>query len=459
MQTATTVIRFPQGMFSDIRARLLQDKDREAFAMLLGRRTTVGNQSIIKVTNLCLPGPEDYEDQSLCSLRIKREFVYEQLVKMQLDGTADTLIDVHTHPFCGEGVAFSGVDDQDERDFHRWLAGTLDGVHYASIVLSNSDYSARTWESAQAESVAHPARVKCQTVSENWPCADVCPAQDVALDAASIQSGFLGRSALALGLDNMRKVMTDQTIGIVGVGGLGSVIAENLIHSGFQTIHLFDPDRVEVTNLNRIVGAYYSDAEANRPKAEVVQNHLQRINPKASVFAHILGVEDEASMSGLIQCDWIVVATDNHFSRYQAQKIAVELAIPLISAGVNISVEGDDITDMSGEVIIARSGDGLCLNCLGRISPTAIAADLHQGEFIGDELVRKGYVKGREVKEPAVKTLNAIVGAMAADALLNQYTERQVHNAILVYENNGSATMFSDSESVNGRHLSCFTCS
>jgi hypothetical protein len=339
MTNTTTTIRFPRGKFADLRHNLLQNSDREVFAMLFGKRTTVGNMSVIKVTDFHFPGPDDYEEQSLCSLRLKREFVFQKLVQMQHDGTADTLIDVHTHPFSKAGVAFSAVDDRDEMKFHSWLNTTLDGIHYASIVLSQSDYAARTWESSIAEAVARPARVKCQTAVENWPCADMREDSTADLDYSDIQSGFLARSALALGLDNVRRVMTDQTIGIVGVGGLGSVIAENLIHSGFQTIHLIDPDRVEITNLNRIVGAYHSDAEANRLKVEVVKQHLLRINPNAKVDAHSIGVEDEASLPALLQCDWIVIATDNHFSRYEAQKIALELAIPLISAGVNITVE------------------------------------------------------------------------------------------------------------------------
>ena len=50
-----------------------------------------------------------------------------------------------THPFCAGGVAFSGLDDEDERGFRHWLAETFDGIHYASIVLSRGDYSARYW--------------------------------------------------------------------------------------------------------------------------------------------------------------------------------------------------------------------------------------------------------------------------------------------------------------------------
>ncbi|MCU0979690.1 MAG: hypothetical protein MUF25_11055, partial [Pirellulaceae bacterium] len=68
---------------------------------------------------------------------------------------------------------------------------------------------------------------------------------------------------------------------------------------------------------------------------------------------------------------------------------------------------------LSGEVIVARLGDSLCLNCLGRINPTLVAAYEHRADTIGTELVRKGYVTGQEVKEPAVKTLNSIVGSSA----------------------------------------------
>ena len=459
MHDIPTIIRFPQGGFNELQSRLLQDSSREAFVLLSGKRTTKDGYSVIKVTDAYYPSPDDYDEQSISSLRLKRAFIYDKLVELQQSGNDDTLIDVHTHPFCSDSVAFSAVDDHDEDTFHRWLTATLDGFHYASIVLSQTDYAARTWEIDGENSVHCAARIKTQTAGENWPCAEIKCHQDVAMESFKIQNGFLARSALALGLETLRRVTNDQTIGIIGVGGLGSVIAENLIHSGFHAIHLIDPDRVEVTNLNRIVGAYYSDAEANRLKVAVVKEHLQRINPAAVVYAHAIGVEDEAALAALMQCDWLIVTTDNHFSRYQAQNIAIQLGAPLISAGVNITVEGQNVTDMSGEVITARNGDGLCLNCLGRINPTAVAAHEHRGEFVGDELVRRGYVSGHEVKEPAVKTLNAIVGALTVDVLLNQYTYRQSHEPIWVYENNQGPALYADSDSASSRLENCYFCS
>lgn len=451
-------IRFPQGIFPELRHRLLADPGREAFALLFGQYHQVGDQTLIKVVAVRHPGPEDYEGQGLAHLRLRREYVYDCLVEMQQRGDVDTMIDVHTHPFCAQGAAFSSVDDYDEIAFHRWLNGTLDDMHYGSIVLSQSDYAARLWEREAGRTVAHRAEVKTQMVAEGCPAAGAAPLPEVLLAALDPQQGFLARSVLALGLDTLRLMMHGQRIAIVGVGGLGSIIAENLIHTGFHALDLIDPDRVEMTNLNRIVGAYHQDALDKRLKVEVVRDHLMRINPQAQVAAYPCGVEDEGVLPALAGADWILLATDSQYSRFKAQEIALRFAVPLISSGVNISVEGGRITDMSGEVIVARCGDGLCLNCLGRINPTLVAAEQHQTDYIGQELVRRGYVEGENVKDPAVKTLNATLAALAVDMLVNQFTERLPHIPILIFESNAQYALYQDHESVSDRPKGCFHC-
>jgi len=458
MTGSTPLIRFPQGMFPELRKQLLADLSQEAFALLVGKRTTAGDQTIIKITAVHYPTSADYISQGYAHLKLKKEYVYAQLVAMQQSGKADTLIDVHTHPFCQTGVAFSDIDDNDEQNFHGWINETLDDIYYASIVFSQTDYSARLWGHEEGKSVASIAKIKAQIVSENWPSSDGKRNNEESAETDTLETGFLARSVLALGLDTLRQMTTDQTVGVIGVGGIGSIIAENLVHNGFNTIHLIDHDHLELTNLNRIVGAYYCDAEQQRLKVDTVKEHLERINPEARIYAHPTGIEDPEILPVLMQCDWLMVTTDSHFSRFKAQEIALQFGIPLISSGVNITVEGGQITDMSGEVIIARYGDKLCLNCLGRINPTVIAAERNQGNFVGDELVRKGYVAGFEVKDPAVKTLNAILGAMSVDVLINQFTLRQKHVPILVFESNDSVLIYEDLASIDNRDLYCYSC-
>ncbi|WP_200246739.1 ThiF family adenylyltransferase [Lamprobacter modestohalophilus] len=453
---ASIRIRFPQGDFARLRQRLLADPSQEAFGLLLGQREDAGDTRIIRVIASHFPMPADYESRSVAHLRLRREYIYDRLVEMQEKGDADTLIDVHTHPFCADGVAFSAHDDADERAFHDWLTETLD-MHYASLVLSRSDYSARLWERHDGLSTPCPAQVCTQTALEHWPSADQArQMRDDHATALDPDNGFLARGVLALGLDVLRQIVHDQTIAVVGVGGLGSIIAEHLIHNGFHHLHLIDHDRVETTNLNRIVGAGLQDAQNGRLKVDAVRDHLLRINPEATITAHACGIEEPDLLPALATCDWIMLATDSHASRYRAQAIALQFGIPLIAAGVNISVNDGRITDMSGEVITARWGDRLCLNCLGRIAPTQIAAETIPG--LGEVFAQRGYVNGQDVKEPAVKTLNSMLATLAVDTLLNQFTGRQAHRPIQVYENNLEPCIYADHDSLEQRTKECFHC-
>src|SRR4051794_20829479 len=126
MKTAP-IVRFPQGLFPELRHRLLDGQHFETFALLLGKRTSADGQMVVRVGEAIYAGKDDYLGQGVASVHVKRDFIYRQLVTMQQEGRYDTLIDVHTHPFCQSGAAFSGVDDQDEIDFHEWLSATLGG--------------------------------------------------------------------------------------------------------------------------------------------------------------------------------------------------------------------------------------------------------------------------------------------------------------------------------------------
>ncbi len=256
----------------------------------------------------------------------------------------------------------------------------------------------------------------------------------------------------------MRTIMHDQVISIVGVGGLGSIVAEHLIHMGFHEINLIDPDVLEMSNMNRVVGAYYRDAEQKLAKVDVVKRHLTNINPNAAVLACKKDVHDKEAERVLALSDWIIVATDNHSSRLRAQELSVQYFVPLLSLGVNITVKAEKVEDMSGEVITARVGDYLCLHCLHRINPIKVASEQHPDQVIREELVKRGYVTGKDIKEPAVKTLNTSVATMAVEVLINQYTDVREHVPILVYENNGHMSIYEDRESVELRNKQCFLC-
>src|SRR6266487_2945567 len=492
---ARYLIKFKHGDLACLREKLLEDLSREHFAVLLGKTQKINGYTIINVVELLFPARSDYNHQSVALLRIKKDFIHKALVELTSRYDVDTIIDVHTHPFTQAGVSFSGTDDDDEKTFFRFLKKTFDSMHYASIVLSQRKYSARVWLLSSGSIVARKALLKTQTSPENIPSADFYEYMDgrgeilrfaqndkvkaqydkgkaqhdksitrhdegyAQSDSALIgEEGIFNRSALALGLDVMRTIMHNQVISIVGVGGLVSVVAEHLIHMGFHEINLIDPDVLEMSNLNRVVGAYYEDAQKKRYKVDVVKRHLTSINPKATVLACKKDVHDKEMEGVLALSDWIIVATDNHASRLKVQELSVQYFVPLLSLGVNITVKANTIEDMSGEVITARVGDYLCLHCLNRINPIKVASERHPDQTIREALVKRGYVSGMDIKEPAVKTLNTTLATMAVEVLINQYTEARRHVPVLVYENNGFMRIYEDRESVEQRNKRCFLC-
>ena len=77
---------------------------------------------------------------------------------------------------------------------------------------------------------------------------------------------------------------------VVGVGGLGNIVATELALAGVGIIHLVDPDAIEVHNLNRQF--LYRDADVGKPKADVAARRLAEMNPYISIRGFVGHWED-----------------------------------------------------------------------------------------------------------------------------------------------------------------------
>jgi hypothetical protein len=387
---------------------------------------------------------------------MKKSFIHRVMTELQNRIDADSIIDVHTHPFT-DLAWFSGQDDADEADFMNFIVRENLPFNYASIVLSKKTGLARLWGMENGQPKAKTVVIKTQTAIEALPLSDNDNCHDV------FSNGQQSRTALSLGLETMRRITKDQCIVLAGVGGLGSVMAENLVHQGFEHLVLIDHDHLDVSNLNRFVGGTYLDAINNDLKVKVVANHLKAINPQVTVETLAEKVDSPAAEEYMSLADWIIVSTDNHTSRYQVQKVALTYGVPLISAGVNITATTDEhgrhvLSDKSGEVIVIRLGDHFCLNCLGRIKQAQIAFESHPDPEVRNKILSRGYVSGVEVKEPAVKTLNSVIGAVAIECLINQYKDDIVHEPIIVFESHHGACLYPDRSSFSLLETGCASC-
>lgn len=453
-----TMIKFKHCDFKRLSGKMMQDLSKESFAILLGKQEIVNNHKIINVFEINFMSENDYNSQSQAYLSLNKNFFHNVLKSVTKRVDVDSIIDVHTHPFSVKNVSFSSVDDRDEKKFYKFILDNFDNLNYAGIVLAQKSYSARLWYLSKTNKIQYTnALIKTQTTMELGEYKN-CNNKFNNNYLSDNDDSMFNRSVKALGLDVMRRIVHNQNISIVGVGGIGSIIAEHLIHMGFNKISLFDNDNLEISNLNRFVGGYYDDAVKNLSKVEVVKRHLKKINPESNISTFNLDITKNGCNEHIAFSDWIFIATDNHTSRFKIQQIAFKYFIPFIAVGVNISVEENQILDCSGEVITVKMGDKVCLNCLNRINYIAMAEESHPSKEIKSQLLSRGYVKGAKIKEPAVKTLNSMLATMSVNALINNYMDNKFQPPVLVYENNNYECIYEDKESVINRNKRCYTC-
>lgn len=136
-----------------------------------------------------------------------------------------------------------------------------------------------------------------------------------------------------VGVEGQRRLADSKAL-IVGVGALGSAIAEHLVRAGVARLTLIDRDIVELTNLQR--QSLYAEADLGLPKVEAAAARLASINSTVELNPIVADLAS-ASARRLIESaspDIILDGTDNFDTRYLLNDAAVAMNIPLVLGGV-----------------------------------------------------------------------------------------------------------------------------
>jgi hypothetical protein len=167
------------------------------------------------------------------------------------------------------------------------------------------------------------------------------------------------------------QILGDCVVAIVGLGGGGSHIAQQLAHLGVSSFLLFDPDKVEESNLNRLIGATAQDVLDETLKTTVASRLIKGINPGATVDC-INGKWQERHYL-LRGCDVIWGCLDSYGDRYQLEVAARRYLLPYIDIGMDVH-ESDGAFCVSGQVILSMP-DHLCMRCLGFLREDLLARE------------------------------------------------------------------------------------
>ncbi len=134
-----------------------------------------------------------------------------------------------------------------------------------------------------------------------------------------------------IGEQGQRK-LSQASVLLVGVGGLGSPIALYLAAAGVGRIGLVDGDEVSLSNLQRQV--LYKESEVGKSKVMCAAARLGESNAHAVVDCYPFRL-DEANAHELIsRYDVIIDGCDNYETRYLIDKVCYELRKPYVYGSI-----------------------------------------------------------------------------------------------------------------------------
>lgn len=178
------------------------------------------------------------------------------------------------------------------------------------------------------------------------------------------RQSFLGAASEA--------VLADTFVGIVGLCGGGSHIAQQLAHIGIGKFLLCDPDVVEASNLNRMVGATTKDASGVRFKADVIADRIRQINP--AIELQTVVDRWQAAAGVLRGCTAIFGCVDSFAERAQLETMCRRFLIPYFDVGMDVTRLGEDHV-ISGQVIVSMPGYP-CMRCMGFLTDELLTAEV-----------------------------------------------------------------------------------
>ncbi len=155
------------------------------------------------------------------------------------------------------------------------------------------------------------------------------------------QETFIGKEAQ----ERLRRA----SVAVIGLGALGSVVAELLARAGVGKLIIADKDVVDITNLQRQV--IFTENDILKPKAVRAREYLNSVNSDVEVIE----ISDNINNENLdkIKTDVIVDCTDNFQTRFLLNEFCAKNKIPL--------VHGSAVAD-KGYVFVVK--DNACLSCI-----------------------------------------------------------------------------------------------
>jgi len=197
---------------------------------------------------------------------------------------------------------------------------------------------------------------------------------------------------------------------VVGVGGLGSHVVQQLVLLGVRCFVLVDGDVCERTNLNRLIGA--AEHDIGKPKTAIAERVIRAVESRARVKVIDAPFPSSLSHASLASCAIIFGCVDGDKTRLALLEYSCAHRIPYID------LASDADRGVGGRVVFTGLGLG-CLFCRGELDQKELWLSGATSDQRRED--QKIYGISRDVLAgigPAVVSVNGVVASLAVTEFL-----------------------------------------
>jgi ubiquitin-like modifier-activating enzyme 5 len=181
-------------------------------------------------------------------------------------------------------------------------------------------------------------------------------------------------------VDDYEKIR-EKTVAVVGIGGVGSVVAEMLTRCGIGKLILFDYDKVELANMNRL---FFRPEQRGMSKVDAAKQTLEGINPDTVVIPCLFNITAADHWDEFVEqlhsaddrsaaVDLVLCCVDNFQARLTVNLACLMYSIPWMESGVAENA-------VSGHIQLMLPGCTPCYECC---PPLVVATGLPEAKREG----------------------------------------------------------------------------
>ena len=387
----------------------------EQAAFLFCTSRTANGDIVFEAMDKMLLGTDDFAAQYDDYLELT-DACRRTLIKRAYDHGA-MLVELHSHPKA-QSAAFSLSDLWGLQETVPHMRWRLQRRPYIAIVVTPTGLDALVW--TQEPTKPRPlSGIRVETVLHKPTNASLRRWYQT-MDT----DNRFDRNELLFGKEGQQALRRTR-VAIVGVGGLGTHVVQQLALLGVGELILIDHEELSASNRNRYIGAWHDDPIPGSFKVELGQRLSKLIDPSTKVSVISDRFPSSTAFKALRDSDYVFGCVDSDGVRFVLNETCLAYERPYFDLASDVPEP-----NCYGGRVVFVTGDNGCLSCQELLCKTEVRQFLSPPEILDNEDAVYG-IPRRNLDEigPSVVSLNGVVASLGVTEFMAAVTGiRQPNN-------------------------------